>query len=52
MNYEEWMAIAQKSINTQVKEGKPFEVKSLFKGYKWEELSRGEKISFGRYFLA
>ena len=44
------MLSAKKSINDKVKKGKPFEVKDLFEGYIWTELSKGERIMFGKYF--
>ena len=50
MNYEEWLQEAIRIIDAQLKEGKAFEVKSLFSGHKWNELTSGQKRYFGVYF--
>ena len=50
MDYELWTARAQKAIETEIVSGKKFEVKHLFPGHEWESLSRGERITFGKYF--
>ena len=50
MNYDEWFIQALISIDSKVKTGQSFEVRSLFDGIKWNTLSAGEKKSFGRYF--
>lgn len=50
MNYEKWYGEAVEYINNSVSKGQQFEVKSLFTGAKWNELSAGDKRSFGRYF--
>ena len=50
MDYELWTARAQKAIETEIASGKKFEVKHLFPGHEWEALTRGERITFGKYF--
>nr|MBQ6242185.1 DUF1413 domain-containing protein [Lachnospiraceae bacterium] len=50
MNYNLWYAEAKKAIENLISVGQVFEVKDLFRGSKWNELSSGEKKSFGRYF--
>lgn len=50
MNHEEWMALAKETIKTSIQPGIMFEVKQLFPGHEWDALSKGERISFGRYF--
>lgn len=50
MNHEEWMALAKETITTSIQPGIKFEVKQLFPGHKWDALSKGDRISFGRYF--
>ncbi|MEE0246986.1 DUF1413 domain-containing protein [Ellagibacter isourolithinifaciens] len=50
MDYEKWMAIALNSIESNVIERNPFEVKDLFEGHRWKALNRGNRIGFGRYF--
>lgn len=50
MDYELWMERACHALRTQVAVGSKFEVKHLFPGHEWESLSRGERITFGRYF--
>lgn len=50
MDYRRWMAIALTSIESNVAEDNPFEVKDLFEGHQWKALTRGNRIGFGRYF--
>lgn len=50
MDYEKWMQKAIDNLESKVKPNTNFEVKSLFEGHEWESLSKGERISFGRYF--
>ena len=50
MDYEIWSERARNAIDTKVVPGRKFEVKHLFPGHEWESLSRGERISFGKYF--
>ena len=49
MDHEAWYEKALLSIGG-LKYGTSFEVKDLFKGADWEGLSKGDRISFGRYF--
>lgn len=50
MNYESWYKEATDYISKSIKVDQTFELKSLFTGAKWDELSAGDKKSFGRYF--
>ena len=50
MDYAIWMADAIDSIDTKVKAHQKFELKSLFEGCKWALLSKGDRISFGKFF--
>ncbi len=50
MDYEKMMAKATKTIETKIAPNEKFEVKSLFPDYEWERLSKGDRVSFGRYF--
>lgn len=50
MDYELWMERAKSAIEREVRVGKKFEVKDLFPGHEWTALSKGERISFGKYF--
>lgn len=50
MDYEKWLKKGLKNIDIEIKPNKPFELKELFIGVGWEQLSKGERISFGRYF--
>ena len=50
MNFEKWTAEAIEVINTKIKTNQRFELKHLFEGCRWESLSRGERINFGKYF--
>lgn len=50
MDYEVWFKKGVKSIEVNIEHGKIFELKDLFIGVGWEQLSKGNRISFGRYF--
>ena len=50
MDYRRCMAKAQNSIESNVAEGNPFDVKDLFEGHRWKALELGNRIGFGRYF--
>ncbi len=50
MDFRKLLEEAQLSIKTKVKVGRPFEVKELFDGVKWNSLSKGDRISFGKLF--
>ncbi|MCM1244569.1 MAG: single-stranded DNA-binding protein [Roseburia sp.] len=50
MDHEKWFEEALSHIDKEIKTGQVFEVKELFTGNKWNQLQRGEKQSFGRYF--
>lgn len=50
MDNEKWLMLAIQQIDEKVKENVPFEVKQLFKGFDWEQLTKGERILFGKYF--
>ncbi len=49
MNTELLLGKARESIK-KLKKGKHFVIKDLFKGTEWNDLSRGDKTSFGRIF--
>lgn len=44
------MGEAITSIQFKVTHNQKFELKSLFDGCTWETLTKGERISFGRFF--
>ena len=50
MNYSKWFEEAKDAIKNRISTGQVFEVKDLFQGSKWNELTAGEKKGFGRYF--
>lgn len=50
MDYEVWMELAKRAIEASIQVGQKFEVKNQFTGYDWEQLSMGERSSFGKYF--
>lgn len=50
MDHEKWCADAIEQIETSIFVGQTFELKSLFTGARWDELSTGERISFGQHF--
>ncbi len=45
-----WLEKATNSIEKKVKIGKPFELRNLFETVEWEELSKGDRIRFGKDF--
>ncbi len=45
-----WMDMAKRAIEEKIQVGQKFEVKNLFAGYDWEQLSKGERSSFGKHF--
>lgn len=49
MDYKALLEKAEAKIQ-KLEIGEGFEVKALFNGIDWENLTRGEKILFGRYF--
>ncbi|MBQ8324075.1 MAG: DUF1413 domain-containing protein [Clostridia bacterium] len=50
MNVELWLNRARLRIESSLKDGTMFELKSLFPPHEWEELSKGERIALGRCF--
>ena len=50
MDYETLQRQALKTINSNLAYGNCFIVKDLFTGTVWEQLDKGEKIGFGRFF--
>ena len=50
IDFDYWMAEAEKSIANKVKIGQKFELRGLFEQVRWEELTKGERIAFGKYF--
>lgn len=50
MDYDTWLKEAKQYINTNIQYNEKFIIKNLFNGNQWETLSKGERISFGRYF--
>ena len=49
MDYQHLMLKANQGLG-KVKVGQEFLVKELFQGTEWSNLSRGEKLGFGRFF--
>ena len=49
MDIKEYMDIALNSIK-ELETGKKFITKDLFKGIKWDSLSKGDRIAFGKFF--
>ena len=49
MNFSEWTEIAIGRIAVNVNLNQRFELKDLFEGCEWNRLSKGERISFGKY---
>lgn len=49
MDYNVLLSKANEHINT-IHSNEVFFVKDLFHGTEWNELERGEKLGFGRYF--
>ena len=50
MDFNEWTQNAINRIATHVNFNQRFELKDLFEGCEWDRLSKGERISFGKYF--
>ena len=50
MDYELWMEKAESCITERMAVNRPFELSSLFEKHEWETLSKGDRISFGRFF--
>lgn len=50
LDYEDWLKRGIQSIDSNISPQIPFELKKLFVGFGWERLSKGDRISFGRYF--
>lgn len=50
MDFNEWTRNAIDRIAINVNFNQRFELKDLFEGCEWDRLSKGEKISFGKYF--
>jgi hypothetical protein len=44
------MKKAEECLRKTVKTGKKFKVRDLFESVEWEELTKGERIQFGREF--
>ena len=49
MDYNELLRKAKEYIGS-IRSNEVFFVKDLFHGTEWNELERGEKLGFGRYF--
>lgn len=50
MDFQLWMKKARDSIESRVQVGQAFELKSLFQLCEWEQLTKGERISLGKFF--
>ncbi len=50
MDMQEWMKNAIKAIESEISFNQTFELKSLFKECLWKNLSKGERIGFGKFF--
>lgn len=50
MDYEKWRQDAIHAIETKVRKNQRFQLKGLFEECKWQQLSKGERILFGKYF--
>lgn len=50
MDYNLWLNEAKQYINENLQVDDIFTVSSLFNGNQWQKLTKGERISFGRYF--
>lgn len=50
MDFNEWTQNAINRIAMNVNFNQRFELKDLFEGCEWNRLSKGERISFGKYF--
>lgn len=51
MNTNEWLEKVRERINAR-NDNRPFELKDLFVGEEWNQLSRGERSTLGRAFAA
>jgi len=49
MNYQEWLDKANNAV-TMLPQNTIFVLKDLFSGTEWNQLEKGQKLSFGRYF--
>ena len=49
MNNSHWMNKAKVSIS-QLKSNQIFLLKDLFDGIEWNNLAKGDRLSFGKYF--
>ena len=50
MDFSKWTSDAINIIDAKIKANQIFELKSLFEGCEWEELSKGDRINFGKHF--
>jgi len=50
MDFNEWTKEAIKIIEIKVVRNQKFELKGLFEECKWGNLTKGDRISFGKYF--
>lgn len=50
MDFEMWTQKAIITIDKKVSSKQKFQLKGLFEECEWEQLKKGERISFGRYF--
>ncbi len=49
MDYKKWMRKGLETLK-RMESDQIFELKDLFTGSEWKQLTRGEKINFGKYF--
>ena len=52
MNIAAWIELAIERMCSKIPDGPAFELKELFTGDEWNELSTGEKSTFGKAFAA
>lgn len=50
MDYIVWTEKATIAIETKLVKNQKFRLKGLFEECEWEKLTKGERISFGKYF--
>ncbi len=50
MDYTKWLTTANAKIANDVQIGSKFEIKALFPEYEWGQLTKGDRISFGKFF--
>ena len=50
MDTNEWLNKAKESLDSRGENGRAFELKDLFVGEEWQQLTRGERSTFGRAF--